>query len=201
MVQTFIVHWDFAQSAKCLSIKHLGKQRVEAVQIYNALTKSSGGWINHPAVRSWRPYPQALQHYANCMIQEWINRGKNNTIPFFVIKEPIIFPWWSQWDRFHNNHKSLLLRKDPSWYLGIFGFGVPDCYHKYGYIWPHSLSYNERNLPLSIITAPPPKELVDPLYCQSVLKTGTRKGHVCSQIVKDKYKNEYGTPLCGIHRK
>lgn len=37
MVNTFLVHSDFRQSAECLDVKRLGKQRVEAFQILRIL--------------------------------------------------------------------------------------------------------------------------------------------------------------------
>ncbi len=57
-MQTFLPYEDFTLSAQCLDYRRLGKQRVEALQIFNALTGASTkdgreyrGWINHPATK------------------------------------------------------------------------------------------------------------------------------------------------------
>ena len=39
VMQTFLPYSDFIKSAKCLDYRRLGKQRVEAWQIYNTLKK------------------------------------------------------------------------------------------------------------------------------------------------------------------
>ncbi len=54
-MQTFLPYPDFAESARVLDNKRLGKQRVEVLQILNVLTDSTRkGWRNHPAVAMWR---------------------------------------------------------------------------------------------------------------------------------------------------
>ena len=52
-MQTFLPYPDFLDSAQCLDYRRLGKQRVEAMQIHNIVSgkRSTGGWINHPAVK------------------------------------------------------------------------------------------------------------------------------------------------------
>lgn len=61
-----------------------GKQHIEAVQILDAIQKSTK-WVNHPIVKAWRPFIDALKYYINCVIQEWIHRGGENNIPLFEI--------------------------------------------------------------------------------------------------------------------
>lgn len=61
-LQTFMPHPDFAASAACLDYRRLGKQRVEGLQILNALDKG-GAWRNHPAVKMWTGYRGALARY------------------------------------------------------------------------------------------------------------------------------------------
>jgi len=51
MVNTFLPHADFVKSAESLDNKRLGKQRVEAWQILQALRGNTKGWVNHPATR------------------------------------------------------------------------------------------------------------------------------------------------------
>ena len=69
-MQTFLPYADFKQSAQCLDMKRLGKQRVEALQIHNIVSgkRTSGGWMNHPAVAMWQGHAEALADYHNAMI-------------------------------------------------------------------------------------------------------------------------------------
>ena len=59
-MQTFLPYESFAESAKVLDWRRLGKQRVEGMQIIKAITgekrldgKPYKGWINHPASVMW----------------------------------------------------------------------------------------------------------------------------------------------------
>ena len=76
-MQTFLPYADFQRSAQVLDYKRLGKQRVEALQIHNIVSgkRTTGGWLNHPAVRMWEGYADCLAHYHDVMIREWIARG------------------------------------------------------------------------------------------------------------------------------
>lgn len=60
-MMTFLPHEDFEKSAQSLDYRRLGKQRVEAMQIYNCLLKPTR-WKNHPAVLMWSGYEDALAH-------------------------------------------------------------------------------------------------------------------------------------------
>jgi hypothetical protein len=130
LMQTFPPYQSFTKTARVLDYRRLGKQRVEARQILNAMSKV-GGWSNHPAVKMWRGYEAALIHYSNVMIQEWVSRGYRNTMEILdhgTVKLP---PWVGD-SAFHASHRSNLLRKDPSWY-GKFGWSEsPDL----PYVWP-----------------------------------------------------------------
>lgn len=55
-MQTFLPYPDFAQSAKVLDRQRLGKQRLEVLDIINALLCIKQGWKNHPIVKAWRGY-------------------------------------------------------------------------------------------------------------------------------------------------
>lgn len=70
-MQTFLPYKNFSKTAECLSTKHLGKQRVEVLQILNTLTGRSTGWSNHPAVRMWRGYERALCAYGLEVCAQW----------------------------------------------------------------------------------------------------------------------------------
>ena len=117
-----------------LDSKRLGKQRVEALQIYNIVSgnRTTGGWVNHPAVKMWLGFPDALANYHNCIIEEWIERGFNNNMEMIEFNPDFKLPSWIDDDRFHSSHKANLLRKNP------------DFYQKYGwdedpnkpYFWP-----------------------------------------------------------------
>ena len=66
-MQTFLPYKGFRQSAQALDYKRLGKQRVEALQIHNIVSgkRTTGGWVNHPAVKMWQGYANALAVYHN----------------------------------------------------------------------------------------------------------------------------------------
>jgi len=191
-MMTFIIIGDFVLNAQLLDNQRLGKQRVEARQILDAIQKNTA-WKNHPIVHAWRPFINALKYYTNCVILEWIKRGGENNLPLFDIPSIILIPWWSQWDRLHHSHRAMLMRKNPFYYNDKFTVNIE--YNMYGYIWPHNILYENRFAPLQSITNEIPKELVNPVYCTGILKSGKRSGQTCNRLVKDK------APYCTIHRK
>lgn len=105
-MQTFMPYSDFTKVARCLDDKRLGKQRVEALQIYQTLEKikvredfithrdianqSLGitevakldkiSWANHPIVKMWKGHEKYLAYYGWKMCQEWIARGFKDTL-------------------------------------------------------------------------------------------------------------------------
>jgi len=133
-MQTFLPLPSFDGSVKCLDWRRLGKQRVEAMQILNVLTGKTEklGWRNHPAVRMWKGYEDALFLYMDACIVEWIDRGYNNTMKLSGVHGSCILPPWFGDDMFHASHRSNLLRKDPKHYAAfgwIEGNDMP-------YVWP-----------------------------------------------------------------
>jgi hypothetical protein len=139
-VQTFLPYPCFIQSAKCLDRQRLGKQRVEVLQIFNALQGGSG-WSNHPAVKQWQDHEWWLALYGIRVCNEWIRRGyKDSCRPKMVDRLFVSFagrrrPWWLGHDPYHKSHQSNLLRKDPNHY-GRFGWDTgPDL----PYIWPSKI--------------------------------------------------------------
>ena len=58
-MQTFLPYRSMSESVRCLDYRRLGKQRVEAFQILNALAGKSKGWTSHPATKMWRGYETA----------------------------------------------------------------------------------------------------------------------------------------------
>lgn len=158
-MQTFLPYPDFYRTAKVLDYRRLGKQRVEAKQIYLALTDSSYGWQNHPAVKMWRGYHEYLACYGFVICLEWRLRGyKDSLISYFqdimnshcltiyqglshkmiirVCGETIMnrdLPSWMGDDNFHRSHQSNLIRKDP----GHYGPEFPGVPNNLPYIWPN----------------------------------------------------------------
>ena len=133
-MQTFLPYPDFHKSLSCLDDKRLGKQRVEAMQILQALLpNSTSRWKNHPAVKMWKGYENALTLYMNTSIQLWSLRGfRNIKMKEQTIEGEVIFPPWFGNTQFHASHRSNLLRKKPEWYSKFY-WTEPDNLE---YIWP-----------------------------------------------------------------
>lgn len=140
-MQTFLPYPDYIRTAQVLDRQRLGKQRVEAKQILNALLGLTSGWVNHPAVKMWRGYEGSLALYGWSMCIEWVHRGYNDTLtPWFEqhvddyvghYNDP---PWLGKRD-FHRSHKSNLIRKMPEHYRAFWPH-VPD---DLPYVWPTPL--------------------------------------------------------------
>ncbi len=124
-MQTFLPYEDFKRSAEVLDDKRLGKQRVEAMQIYKACVLDDYGWKSHPAVKMWVGYEYALLEYMNVMIKTWIERGFNNTMGIARFDTKIVMPKWLGDDDLHASHRSNLLRKDKDFY-SKYNWSEPD---------------------------------------------------------------------------
>lgn len=136
-MQTFLPYADFTASARSLDRQRLGKQRVETLQILNALSNPSYGWQNHPAVKMWRGHAPALCNYGLAICAEWRKRGyEDNTGPkiaaFATSDEWPSLPQWLGYEPFHSSHRSNLLRKDPHYYAQFHWTDGPDL----PYLWP-----------------------------------------------------------------
>lgn len=129
-MQTFLPYKKFIPSLACLDDRRLGKQRVEALQILNAL-KTNNGWKNHPAVKMWRGYEGALELYKNIAITIWISRGFKNTMRLTLDFPKIEYPPWIT-EEFCASHRSNLLLKDPIFY-GKYNWKEPN---NLPYRWP-----------------------------------------------------------------
>jgi len=131
-MQTFLPYPSFEKSAKALDYKRLGKQRLEAKQILNALMpNSTSRWRNHPAVKMWKGYEKALKLYYNEMVKEWIRRGYKNSMSLYEVSD-VILPHWLGNSEFHSSHRSNLLRKNYDFYCQ---YGWIENLSK-PYIWP-----------------------------------------------------------------
>jgi hypothetical protein len=133
-MQTFLPYPSFEQSAHCLDMRRLGKQRVECLQLLNTLSGKTSSWKNHPAVLMWRGHEQSLIKYGIVICHEWIMRGYKDTClnkiqsfqeQFSISNDPT---WLGNYN-FHAAHRSNLLRKNLEWY------------NKFGWIEPNDLPY------------------------------------------------------------
>lgn len=139
-MQTFLPFPNLEKSVSVLDNSRLGKQRVEAAQMYKALTEGSR-WINHPATQMWRGYEDILAVYHNLCIMEWVKRGKNNSMELLPTS-PLnldpefrkgLLPWWFGHTGFHGSHQSNLLRKNSRIYGKHFKVKDPNWL----YLWPY----------------------------------------------------------------
>lgn len=134
-MQTFLPYSCFKASAVCLDYRRLGKQRVEAMQLHNILTNrtTTKGWRSHPALKMWEGYAPALAHYMNICIDEWRERGYNNTMEKRDDSN-LVMPPWLEDPRIHLSHRSNLLRKDEKFY-SQYNWNLPSTME---YYWPVS---------------------------------------------------------------
>lgn len=142
-MQTFVPFADFAECAKTLDWRRLGKQRSECKQINKALRgEYKKAWIHHTAVLMWKGYEIALCDYAIAICLEWRRRGYADAqLGYFTDQASYwskirtadsLSPHWIGDDRIHSSHRSNLLRKDAEFY-GKYGWlESPDL----PYIWP-----------------------------------------------------------------
>lgn len=141
MVNTFLPYSDFRKTARVLDYRRLGKQRLEARQIVNALEGKSKGWAKHPAALMWKGYVPLLKLYYNIIVGEWISRGYKNTMELYDVhsedQTEYPAPWWLGWKPFHYSHRAALIHKDPEFYWDKMR--VPMDYLSYGYLWPSHL--------------------------------------------------------------
>jgi hypothetical protein len=137
-VQTFLPYPDFAASAAVLDARRLGKQRVEALQVFRALRVTGYGWRHHPVVRMWAGYDEALVRYGLVICTVWRQAGRGDTVQATLTREyglpvrdqPTLaaageLPPWLGWEPLHRSHRSALVRKDPDYYRPRFGAGLP----------------------------------------------------------------------------
>jgi len=160
-MQTFLPYPDFAESARVLDTRRLGKQRVETIQILRALTVPGYGWRHHPAAAMWAGYEAALVRYGLDVCDVWCATGRADTCASTLVTDLAQsigmatpgsqkqlaglgeLPPWLGDEAFHRSHQSALLRKDPVYYGPQFR-GVPD---DLPYVWP--TSDRERRVPVS----------------------------------------------------
>ncbi|MBU2297170.1 MAG: MSMEG_6728 family protein [Gammaproteobacteria bacterium] len=156
-MQTFLPDKHYYIVASMLDDKRLGKQRIEAWQILQAIDNPSYGWQFHPAVNMWRPYREALICYGAAICAEWLSRGFKDTMfdrffnlyTFQEVKEPAWLRHPKISKKLIDSHRSALLAKNPEWY-SQFGWDVEpmDLSEKpLPYFWPEKeTNYKYKNI-------------------------------------------------------
>eukprot|EP00762_Andalucia_godoyi_P002887 ANDGO_04505.mRNA.1 hypothetical protein len=142
-VQT--VEQVFETSFRHLDYQRLGKQRVEASQMIDVITKVAKGqtgvsWSRHPCTLSWSDNLTCLQAYYNCCIAEWVRRGYTNNMLPKALSSALCAPWWMGWVAFIYSHRAALVIKRPDYYFDNLMDGQLVRYLRRGYIWPSKLS-------------------------------------------------------------
>jgi hypothetical protein len=148
-MQTFLSYENFYDSAAVLDNKRLGKQRVEVLQLLQALVPGSeSSWQKHPACKMWRGHEFYLVQYGIVICDRWISKGFKDTCKdkilkiyeenkhnFFAGHHPSYHNYYPEWlgnPAFHASHRSNLLRKFPEHY-SKFEWTEPD---NLPYVWP-----------------------------------------------------------------
>jgi len=142
-MQTFLPYPSFRASSLALDNRRLGKQRVEALQILNALADGSYGWQHHPAVRMWRGCEHYLVCYGLTIVHEWKQRGFQDTCMSKIARFWLKYPMPDQslmWitDELCRSHQSNLVRKNADHY----GPQFPDVPNNLAYVWPNQQRTN-----------------------------------------------------------
>ena len=199
MVNTFLVHPDYSISAKILDDRRLGKQRVEAQQIIDAIIElkagnTTRGWVNHPATRSWVNNVESLKLYFNSVVIEWVARGFVNNYELYQDVDPQSEkPYWVDCPAVHYSHMAQLIQKDPLYYcysnlvdkvpreLLEYFDSMPSAYTRSGYVWPYKHSRQDL---LTLTVSELAEPYVERKRCQHA---GCRN--------KASYND-----LCGVHR-
>jgi len=194
---TFILDQDLVASFKLLDDRRLGKQRVEAHQIINAIEGKSKGWTSHPITKGWSKHVDALKVYFNLCVMEWEGRGRNNSMPLYDVPMDgsVVFPWWVVNLPVIYSHQASLLRKEPSFYSELLF--PPEEYKSVGYLWPNDDVRDKMELGVdpTHLCAPIMGRNVNARFCDALIKTGKRKGQCCGNLL------HVGQMFCGVHQK
>ena len=147
-MQTFVPFNNFKDSAAVLDNKRLNKQLLEGRQIYKILAsnQTSGPWVNHPAVRMWRGYDNALFEYLRVIKDECLYRNIQTERNWNALTEMhewnwnrgnnIVMPYWWGDERVHQSHRNNLYRKDSDHYAEFINDKFIACCSHCNYWWP-----------------------------------------------------------------
>lgn len=157
-MQTFVPYADIDESAETLDNKRLNKQLLEGRQVYGIISsgRTTGGWVNHPAVKMWRNFDNGLFAYLTGIVNECTRRGISTEKNWNAICEMheanwnrgsgvVMPPWWGD-ERVHLSHRQNLYKKDPEYYAYFVNdnrLSAVSCCDTCNYFWPsHVLIYN-----------------------------------------------------------
>lgn len=150
-MQTFVPYADIDESAATLDNKRLNKQLLEGRQVYGIISsgRRTGGWVNHPAVKMWRNFDNALFAYLTGIVNECNNRGiatEKNWNALCDMHESnwnrgtnVIMPLWWGDERVHLSHRQNLYKKDPEYYAFFVNdnrLSAVSCCDRCSYFWP-----------------------------------------------------------------
>lgn len=104
----------------------LNKQLLEGRQIANIIVsrRTTGGWVNHPAVKMWRKHHILFYTYLSAIAKECEKREINFIKNWDEINRiyrtqggDFIIPKWLGNEKFHLSHRQNLYNKDPEHYF------------------------------------------------------------------------------------
>jgi len=134
-MQVFRPYIDWRMSARVLDNRRLGKQRVEAKQVMNAILRRMGlirdgrrGWLNHPITLMYyndgRPYFRDLIGYFNACVEEWRLRRMRSSISLSDIEHLIQGVISAEGHPLTPTHeieyRRILILKEPEHYIRAF---------------------------------------------------------------------------------
>jgi hypothetical protein len=196
-MMTFILDDDLVKSFKLFDNRRLGKQRVEAHQIINAIEGRSKGWTSHPITKAWSKHTDALKVYFNLCVIEWEERGYKNSMAMYDVPMDgsVIFPWWVVNLPVIYSHQASMLRKEPYFYTKLIS--PPEKYVNAGYLWPNDDVYKKLQAGIDpiLLCAPIMGRNVNAKFCDALIKSGKRKGECCGNLL------HIGQIFCGVHKK
>ena len=118
----------------------MGKQRVEVLQILNILinNQTESRYYNHPAVKMFKGYENALVLYGQYICQEWTRRGYEDSCydkisRYYDSNKPLVYPPWFGNQIIHQSHRGRLVEKYPGHYRDILGWKDEPTLE---YVWP-----------------------------------------------------------------
>lgn len=131
-MQTFITYSTLEECAAVLDYRRLGKQRVEALQIEEAIVYGTG-WCDHSASRMWEDWIPFLRQYRRFITLEWCWRGYRNAMPIPRLDRRAPVPDWWGHPRLMRSHRAALLHKDYDFYSHYWRL-TPEL----NYYWPEA---------------------------------------------------------------